>query len=448
MPRRSPDRSWEWGELATVAPLRRLGTALDPVTRGWGVVVAGSAARLGLGFIASVLIARALGPADFGRFAALGAIATVVGAVADCGLTDAAVRQLARERVERPDTALESARAFVWLRLGAAVLVTTLAGLLALLLPSAILPVPARGPLLPLALLGVVATALGGAVSAILQALGQFGRLTLIPLSNAALTALLAVALFLTHRLTLVSALAVLGIGTSLAALALGYRLLPRDWHLVPPAVAALRAQGGTLFRFGRWVWLASSLALLAAQLDLLLLNHWRGAAVAGSYALALNIAAKADIVNSSLYTVLLPAAAALDGPAALRRYLRRGFLRSAAIGLALLPAIPLADPFITAFYGAAYRPAIPLCQLLLGVVIVDSFATPLHLLPYHYNRPRLLAGSDALRVAVLLALGTWRIPAAGAIGGDIGAVIARFGAKVAGMGVVIAGLRRVMHDE
>lgn len=425
-----------------VAPrLRRFATALDPATRGWVVVVAGNLARLALGFVASVLIARALGPATFGIFATLGALANVVGAVADLGLNDAAVRRIAAAWPGDPDTARERGHAFFWLRLGATVAVVALGGLLAVALGARLLHLPTGGLLL--ALLGVGATALSGAVAALLQATGHFGRLSLIALTNAALTAVLAVALALAGRLTLNTALAVLGIATALVAFAVGVRVLPRGWSLTPPARSLLVAEGRELLRFGRWIWIANGCALLAAQLDLLLVSGWRGAATAGTYALALNLAAKADIVNSSLYTVLLPAASSLHGVGAVRRYLRQGFLRSGAIGLALLVAVPLADPFITTFYGAEFAPAIGLFRLLLLVVIFDVFTTPLTLLAYHFERPRLLAGADALRVGTLALIGTLLVPRAGVFGGATGAIIAKFCAKVAGAALVVALLMR-----
>jgi O-antigen/teichoic acid export membrane protein len=218
---------------------------------------------------------------------------------------------------------------------------------------------------------------------------------------------------------------------------------LPRDWRLTLPGWATLRTEGLALFKVGRWLWLAHTAALLAAQLDLLLVNHWRDAAETGTYALALNLAAKADIVNVGLYTVLLPAAAALSGSGAVRQYMRRGLLRSGLIALALLPTGLLIGPFIDIFYGTAYHPAARLYQLLLVVVIFDLFTTPIVLLAYHHQRPQLLAGADLLRVGAMLTVGTILIPVAGPLGGVTGAVIARLAAKVTGVLLVLLRLPR-----
>jgi hypothetical protein len=62
-------------------------------------------------------------------------------------------------------------------------------------------------------------------------------------------------------------------------------------------------------------------------------------------------------------------------------------------------------------------------------VVIFDLVVTPLLLLPYHYDRPEILAAADVLRIVVLAFIGVWLIPAVG----PAGAVAARLGAGIAG---------------
>ncbi|HEX5501077.1 MAG TPA: hypothetical protein VFW96_00560, partial [Thermomicrobiales bacterium] len=115
-----------------------------------------------------------------------------------------------------------------------------------------------------------------------------------------------------------------------------------------------------------------------------------------------------------------------------------RSLARSALIALALLPAIPLAGIAIPLVYGPAYAPAVGLFRGLLAVVIFDVFATPLLLLVYHYERPRLLAGADALRALTVALAGIALIPALGAPG----AILARLGGRVAGAALTAARLR------
>jgi len=424
---------------------RRVETALrDPVSRDWAIVTAGSVARLGVGFVSSILIARALGPADFGIFAILGAVGNIVGAVADFGLTDAAVKRIASTWPDQQDVSRVRAGTFFWLRLIVTSLVVLLGLPIVMLIPSTFLPRSDARGLLLLALVGVASTGLSGTVSGILQATKHFGRLSIVGLTNAVLTAVLAIILIVIGRLNLVSALVVLGIGTSLVSFVVGVRLLPEVRFLDLPDWPTLRAESGALVTLGRWLGISNVFAMVTAQLDVILLGRWSAPSVVGTYALALNLASKVDVVNGSLYTVLLSTASALEGAGAVSRYVRRGLIRSALISLALLALIPLIRPIVELVYGPAYLPAVPLFQLLLGVVIFDSFTLPIVLLTYHYNRPRLLAGADGLRAASLTATATVLIPRIG----PVGAVAAKLVAKLTGAALTAILLARQRHGD
>ena len=412
----------------------------DPPTVAWAIVTGGSVGRLALGFVASVSIARGLGVADFAIYALLGAMGGIAGVLGDPGLTQAGVKRVAEAWSTESPLARDRATSFFWLRCAAILPVVAGGALLAVPLARWVLGYPDIVVLVAVAFVGVGATAASGALTAVLQATGRFGRLSLVILVNSGLTAILSLALAGSGQLTLLSAILVLGAGTSVVSLVLGWHFLPWLDGLLPrPPLPKLRAEAAALFRFGRWLWVADLLATVTAQLDVLLINVWSGLPVVGAYALALNLASKADVVNHSLYTVLLPTASSLRGPAEVRRYVRRSVLRSGVIGLAFVPLFPLAGPLITLFYGPAYHAAIVLFQLLLAVVLFDVVATPLTLLAFSAERPGLVASADALRLAVLVLVGFWLIPTHGALG----AVIARAASRIAGALLILVLLAR-----
>jgi O-antigen/teichoic acid export membrane protein len=407
---------------------------VDPITRGWAVVTSAGVVRLGLGFIASLLIARALGPADFGVYAVLAATVGIVGTLAEGGLTEAAVLRISSVWAASAPEAAQRARAFFWLRLAASAGVVAIGLGLAALVSASVLQGIDPG-LLRWALVGIVATAASGAVSAILQAIGKFGRMSSLTVINTGLTAALAALLFGLGRLNLLSALIVLGICTSLATFAAAALMLPAGWSLRLPT--RLRGEAAQLFNTGRWLWLASLFAMLTANAEVLLLNHYAALPLVGAYALALNLASKADVVNQSLYTVLLPGVSNLDVRTRPRAYLRRGVVRGGAICVGLLVLIPLAQPLIVLLYGPEFAAAAGFLQLLLGVAIVDVMLTPFLLLPLAYRQPKVLAAADAARAVALVVVGLVAIPSIG----PIGAVAARFAARIAGACVVALAL-------
>jgi O-antigen/teichoic acid export membrane protein len=414
---------------------------VDPVTQGWLFVTSGSVARLGLGFIASIIIARALGPAAFGVYAVLATVASITGVVVDLGLTTAAVRRVAAVWPQDIDRTNEIWQVFVWLRIIVVGVVIGAGLILAGPISSLILDVSGRDQYLRLALLGVVATALSGSVTGMLQATNHFGRLSAVLLVNSGLTAILALGLALAGQLTITTALLVLGIGTSLVSIGLAYWLLPGTWRLKPPDKTLFSRDGRDLAHFGAWLWLGSLFAVLALYLDVLIVNHWVAVGTVGVYALAVNLAIKVEVVNHSLYTVLLPTASSLKSEAEIHSYIRRGLLRSGAISLILLPLIPLARPLITLFYGEAYAPAASLFQGLLLVAIFNVMVTPLLMLAFTYDRPNLIALSDGVRALVLVVVALALVPQLG----TTGAIIAKFSAAIGGSAVILVFLVRAL---
>ena len=371
-------------------------------------------------------LARTLGAAAFGVFAVLAATMAIAGGLADFGLTGAAVRRIAGEAGEQ--CRLQTWRGFVALRLAGAAIVAGVGIAAAGWLCRRVLAIPGHESLLRLALVGMVATAVSGAMTAGLQATGRFRSLATVMLVNAVLSALLAVALAATGWLTLTTALAVLGIATALASAVVGWRLLPDELRSIRPSRDDVHAEGRPLLRFGAWLWVASTLGLLAGQLDILLLGHWSSSEVVGAYALAVALASKADVLNQSLHAVLLPGAARLRSSREGREYLRAGLRRGLLAGAALLACLPLAGPAISLVYGDAYRPSVALFQILLVVSLLDLLSTPALLLAYTVERPRLLVLAGALRTGTLVVVAVALIPRYGAEG----AVAARLAASVA----------------
>jgi O-antigen/teichoic acid export membrane protein len=421
----------------------------DPLSRAWATVFSGTLGRLLLGFVSSVLIARALGPHDFGIFATLAVVAGISGVLADLGLSATVVKRVAKVMPANENRAAQLALAFLQIRLLFGVVFLGIS--VALCKPLAtLLPGNPAAWLVLLALLGVVATNLSGSLTALLQALGAFRRLTLVLMVNSLLTTILAIGLFVMDQLNIATALAILGIVTSLISMVLGWWWLPVREQIIlatqqPIALQwqLLHSELRELLRFGSWVWLSNGLAMLASSLDLLLVGYWLPQAAIGPYALASNLASKADSINQSLHAVLLPSAAQLHDQQAIRSYLRRSLLRSAGLSLMLVPLFLLADPVLTLIYGAAFRAAIPIFLLLLGIAILDIWLTPLLLLVYTTNRPWLLAGADSLRIVTLIGSAAWLLPLLQLAGMPV----ARLAARLAGACFILFELRLLLRS-
>ena len=398
------------------------------------VVIAGQIGRLLIGLVSSALLARALEPEGWRVFSLVGAVLAISITIADFGLSNAAVHFVARDLAGVPERSKRSARAYVALKILTSLVVFCLILAFADRLAHALKLPPSAGPwLLRLAGAGVLATSFSGSITTVLRALRRFERAVLTSLANGALTVILLGMLALTHRLTIASAL-VAGAATAMLAGVTGVFLLPGRWRsdLTSPG-GSLRPEANRLLRVSRWLWLSAVLGIFHSQLDLLLVNLWLPARIVGLYALALNLAFKADIVNQAFHLVLLPSVAALEGTAGYRPYIRRSLVRSVVFTLVLLLGISLTPFLIPAVYGPLFGPSVGIFLALVTIVIFDMFTSPILLLAYPLRLPHIIALADAVRVVALVVLAGPAIPAMGAYG----AVAAKLSAHILGAGVL-----------
>jgi len=419
--------------------IRRLwGSAVAEVgsagTRNVAITLAGNLGRLTLGFVSSVIIARTLGPAGYGVIALVSVVLAIADTVGDFGLTYTAVRSVARNSKREPAHAGQVAHGYLTLALlantGAALLGVALAGPIARVMLD-------RGDLAPylrLAMIGLVTLAGSGFAAAMLQATYRFGRLAAAGVVSGATYLACIAGLAGVGHLGVGSVIAV-GVINPAVGFALGLALLPRGFVRLREAFsrAAVRAWP-ELTAFGKWMWVSAMLSLLASHLDLLMLNRWASPGVLGVYALAFNMSQKMDTVNQARFTVLVPTASALRTRREMAEYLGRTARRSALLVAGLALAVPFLRPFIGAFYGAGFADAFWPLVVLAAVVAFDAVTAPLILLALPLDQPRVLAASDAVRVAVLAAAGWFLIP----LLGPIGAALARLASRVAGAAVVL----------
>lgn len=400
------------------------------------IVLVGHMVRLALGLISSALLARGLGPEGLSVFSVLSVTMMIGLTVADFGLSHSAVRQIAGDLKDAPAQARQTAGTFTRFKLVGGLLVVGLIAVFATPIARVVNLPPESGTLLiRIASLGLLANVLSGTTASVLHALRRFGVLVITQSVNIGLTVLLMAGLFIVGRLTIVPAL-LIGVVGAIVAAVLGFVLLSPDWRTAMLSEGKfLNDESRRLLDFSKWLWISAILSILSTQLDLLLLNRWMAPQIVGFYALALNLSHKAGIINQTLHVVLLPTASALSTRDAYITYVRRNLTRSLLIGLLLLFILPAARPFILRIYGIEYAASVSVFYFLMAVVLFDLVATPILLLAFPLDMPRLIAAANGIRVAVLIATGGLFIP----IWGMQGAVLAKLAAKIAGAVVTAA---------
>jgi len=189
------------------------------------------------------------------------------------------------------------------------------------------------------------------------------------------------------------------------------------------------------LFGFGKWTALANLCFLLQAYLAVPVLTHVKGAAAGGVYAAAATLLLIVDQFTVALLTVKLPSTSRIDTLAGLRGYVRKLTPRLLAVSLGLVMLMPLADLIVGIVYGQAYAESATVMRALLPGFIATLLSHPLYLVLYSLDRPQGYAISGVIALAAWCGLAAWLVPEHGVLG----AAWATTGSRVLQAGLIVA---------
>jgi O-antigen/teichoic acid export membrane protein len=364
------------------------------------------ALSLPLGFVANLVVARALGVVDFGQLAVLALVITVVGAVADLGVGDTTV-QFASEAEARGHP--RDAGRLIGTALGFRLLVVIPCLVVAVLVVLRGEP----GWLVAVALVGaVLPSLLGGAtqsftVQSRLDTAARFALATTV----------------LSQLVSMVTAV-VVGTAASVWAARAGAGAVVAPTWLVAldprRRREVLRPRAPWAVPTGWWpfalrTWAAGLLGLVVLSRSEVLVLQWLSTpAQVGLFALAAGVATQVAAPAAALIGPLVPAAAGMVAVAPDR--VRDTFdrvVRVAGVGTGALvaTAAPLLAPLVGLLYGAEYQAAAPILVVMIAAVALGMLALPATAFVRARKRTRQLLAWTAVAAAVdvVLVLGLAR---------------------------------------
>ena len=422
-----PDTQGRGAVTSRAAPGRLQGLATTLRRPGVGHRVArtagfnlASTVAAGLG---GVILARVLGPAVRGEYAAITAWFGVALMVGDVGQPAALCFYVARD----PQRARE------YVATSRVMMLTT--GALAIAAGMLLAPFLARGnPMVTvgyrIAFASSIVAFVGASYTSSLQA-RDLHRWNVVRVSQPALSLILIALLWGLRLLTLDTALAVLA-STMLLQLGWAYRCCRRT-ELVPGRVNA------GLFRplaaYGAASIAGSTPAVLNAQLDKLVLSLTVSTADLGRYAIAVSLTSLPVPLVAAVGYVAFPRLAsqrAVSG--ATHRLQQLAVLGSAALAAGMLvPLALVAYWLVPLVFGAAYRGAVPLLWILTpGAVFLACGQVAGDLLRGR-NRPIVVAWAQGLAAIFTVALLFALLPIVGVAGAAIASTVA-YGIALAAM--------------
>jgi O-antigen/teichoic acid export membrane protein len=405
------------------------GTGLARIAGNAGWLALDRVARMLVGLLVGIWVARHLGPERFGELGYALAVLALAQTVAALGLDSVVVRDLARD----PSRAAPLLGTALRLKLASGTVCWGLA-VGAMWLAHG----PAATPVLLVALASVaLVMQAGDVVDFWFQSASQNRRAVLARLLALAAAALLRVGLILADApLAAFAAAVAFEAATLAAALALGYRRhrAAGRWHFDAATARQLLVACAPLM-------LAAPAAAAHSRLDLILVKQLLGAEAAGTFVAVTTLSGAAVVLPTVLQLALAPAVArqrAAD-PAAYRETLVRVFRLFFFGGLAVsLTLAWLAAPLIGLLYGPAYAAGAPVLawHAFTNLFIALGLAHSLWIVNEGRTGVRLAGNLMAAAVSVLANL--WLLPRHGLVAAGAVAVLAQAIAAV-GINALIA---------
>jgi O-antigen/teichoic acid export membrane protein len=377
---------------------------------GYSTVVAGSAGARFLGFVGGVLVARLLGPSDFGDFTIFFALMVIFSTVGD--FID--ITYVRHVNAPAAGDRAEYLRAALMLRFGLFVLVAALALPLGIVLAELVFGRPE--------LRFATATAmLTGASLGLVHLLGATflarGRLALYSGTTSffyVAIVLVLLPLYTTQTAVGASAIYVLFLGTSAAVALLSAVVLLRASR---PLRLERRATA-ELVRFAKWLFAAGLVQALYQRLDIIILARFVAREDVGQYGAAIRYAMIGAMMLAALMGFLLPKVSRTRAsPAHFLAYLREAFLLTTLL-LGGLVALWMAAPaLLPRLFGADFEPAVALTRILLLATMLAVLSLPFGQLLLAEDRPKGILHMGLLRLVAIALLALLLVPRVGAAG-------------------------------
>ena len=373
------------GLLGTLRRGIRSRFARDAGTLASGQLLASAAA-----FIQGLVVARILGPEEYGVVLLIISVPTMMFSLLDARTSAAVVKYLAEFSSERaPARVRAMTRLGYSVDMGIAFLTLGLVALVSSWAAEKVVHAREYAGLIVLYSTALIPKSLSGTSQSVLGVCGQFRAMAVVQVVAKVVGVVAVLGLVLTGwgiEGVIYGRMAELVV-TGVTLLVVASRAVRKTWggSWLSAPFQALRDKLREIFRFLVFTELTELVNVLSKQADIVLLGYFAGSTEAGFYGLAKRMTGVVGMVVGPLESVLYPRLAkswAEGDAAALRKMLRKYALgMSVPLGAAVLLAIPLTWPVIHYVVGAEFDPAVPAAQLMFGLMatwLATSWQRPL----------------------------------------------------------------------
>jgi len=375
------------------------------------ILFVGNLASAFLGFLFTLLIARALSVAEFGIFSAAANLIVIIVSVSDIGISSGLINFVASFWTKgKKNKANQYIKAAFLVRF-----------LTVLVLSSIIL---IFAPFVSKTFLATSDVKISYWVVAISLALFSWTFFPFVLQAQKRFLAMVSVDIFLgltrvgiAFLLFLLGALTISGVFGAFSASAVlgtvvGFGLVGITFLRTKPAKKIY----SKLLRFSGWLGVNRVISAVSGRLDIQMLAVMAGATATGVYSISSRLALFIVVLTSSLSSVLAPRFASFGDKEKEKVYLKKASLVIIPIIFGIIIWILIAKPFITILFGQKYLSSVPVFRALVASMIPFIITAPaVPAIIYAMKKPVYIGVFSFFQIAAIFLINLILIPKIGA---------------------------------
>jgi O-antigen/teichoic acid export membrane protein len=363
-----------------------------------------------LGAVFYILVARYLGPAQFGLFSVATLVLNMVSDIGDLGTNTGLVRFVSAHRVSDPEKANRFLKLGFEIKLVASLVFGAVGVLLSSWIAVVLFQKPELTPLLRIAFLGISGSLLFSFILSALQSYERFWSWSLVQIvSNSGRIVLIFVFYWFFGR----SAITSMGVYALIPMLSFVGGLFVTSTRFFK--VKGEASEVKDFFNYNKWVVLFTLIAAFSSRLDSFLTARYLSIFEVGIYAAATRVTQIVPQLVGAISTVVAPKMASAGGRDEFIKYMKKTQLFVIAIAALGVLSIPVVSYFIPILFGKDYVSTIPIFIILLFAMLVFLISVPIHTsVIYYFSYPKLFVWVTTVHLAVVALAGYFLIPVFG----------------------------------
>lgn len=366
-----------------------------------------------LGMVFYILVARFLGPSDFGIFSIAIAVIATVASIANIGIDTGIVRFVGRCVLSEKNKALKFLKLGLEIKILSSLIVLGIGWLIMPFVTIKLLGKPELLYPLRLSLFGVATSLLFSFATSSIQALQRFWVWSGLNIATNLLR-LVAVVIFFNLGLLLVESSLWLYILFPLFGFVIGLFFLPK--------FIKVKKEGSVLkefFNYNKWIAYFTVIVAISSRLDTFLSARLLPLDEVGIYSVAVTLSSIVPAIVLAIATVVAPKLASMTNDKDAFDYLKKLQLFVIALALiGIIVGIPLSYILIPLLYGTRYLASIVPLSILIVAQAIFLISVPSHTsIFYYFSYPKLFVYISIVHLAILLFGGWYLISLFGYIG-------------------------------